>query len=77
MLVALPFASRASHITGGEMYYRLVGVNNGQYQYAFTLRLLQRCGSNRQFPNPTWISIFDKTNLFDFLIKDVKYGGVV
>lgn len=62
LLVALPFATRASHITGGEMYYRLVGVNNGQYQYAVTLRLLQRCGSNRQFPNPTWISIFDKTN---------------
>lgn len=43
------------------MYYRFIGVTNGLYEYDVTLRLLQRCGSGRQFPNPTIISIFDKT----------------
>ncbi len=62
LLAVLPFAARASHITGGEMYYTYIGMSNGQHQYAVTLRLLQRCGSNRQFPNPTWISIFNKAN---------------
>lgn len=62
LLVVLPFTAGASHITGGEMYYTFTGMHNGEYQYAVTLRLLQRCGSNRQFPNPTWISIFNKTN---------------
>lgn len=62
LIFAMPFVATASHITGGEMFYRYIGLNNGQYQYAVTLKLLQRCGSNRQFPNPAWISIFDKTN---------------
>ncbi len=61
VLVMLSFTARASHITGGEMYYTFVGMNNGQFQYAVTLKLFQRCGSGRQFPNPAIISIFDKT----------------
>ena len=43
------------------MYYRYIGISNGVYQYEVTLKLFQRCGSGRQFPNPTIISIFDKT----------------
>ncbi|MBK8301801.1 MAG: gliding motility-associated C-terminal domain-containing protein [Chitinophagaceae bacterium] len=62
LLISLSFSGRASHITGGEMYYTFVGVNNGIYQYNVTLKLFQRCGSGRQFNNPTIISIFDKTN---------------
>ena len=54
--------AKASHITGGEMYYTLDGQSNGSYQYTITLKLFQRCGSGRAFPNPTIISIFDKTN---------------
>ncbi len=61
LLIALSFAVKASHITGGEMYYTYIGMNNGLYQYQVTLKLFQRCGSGRQFPNPTIISIFDKT----------------
>ena len=62
LLSLLTFSVKASHITGGEMYYVFNGINNGLYQYTVTLKLFQRCGSGRQFPNPTIISIFDKTN---------------
>ncbi|MBL0274280.1 MAG: gliding motility-associated C-terminal domain-containing protein [Chitinophagaceae bacterium] len=62
LLTVFSFAARASHITGGEMYYTFTGFSNGMYQYNVTLKLFQRCGSGRQFPNPAIISIFDKTN---------------
>lgn len=42
------------------MYYTLVSQSNGQYQYAFTLKLYMRCNSGRQFNNPTTVSIFDR-----------------
>ena len=61
LLILLTFSVKASHITGGEMYYVFIGINNGLYQYTVTLKLFQRCGSGRQFPNPTIISVFDKT----------------
>jgi len=56
------FSARSSHITGGEMFYTFTGMINGQYSYNVTLKLFQRCGSGRQFPNPAIISIFNKTN---------------
>lgn len=61
LFAALSFSAKASHITGGEMYYTFIGMSNGMYQYQVTLKLFQRCGSGRQFSNPTVISIFDKT----------------
>lgn len=70
-IACLSFSASASHITGGEMFYSFRGIVNGLYQYDCTLRLLQRCGSGRQFPNPTIISIFDKTNnsrVFDLTV---------
>ena len=54
--------SRASHITGGEMYYTYVGLVSGMHTYQVTLKLYQRCNSGRQFPNPTYVSVFDKSN---------------
>lgn len=42
------------------MYYTWDGVSGSNYQYTVTLKLFQRCGSGRQFPNPIIISIFDK-----------------
>ncbi len=65
----------ADHITGGEMYYTFLGKNNGQNQYAVTLKLYMRCSSGRPFNNPTIVSIFDKvtgtrfTDLFVNLSK--------
>ena len=61
LLVINPVA-KASHITGGEMYYTYVGFSNGAYTYDVVLKLYQRCNSGRQFPNPTYVSVFDKTN---------------
>ncbi len=62
LLTALCSTAGASHITGGEMHYRYLGMNNGLYQYEVTLKLYQRCNSGRQFPNPAIISIFNKSN---------------
>src|SRR5690349_15893659 len=61
LLVLFSFQAKASHITGGEMYYTYIGMNGNMYEYEVTLRLLQRCGSGRQFLNPTIFSVFDKT----------------
>ena len=53
----------ADHITGGEMYYQYVGMQNGNYMYRITCRLLMRCNSGRSFPNPIQISVFaNETN---------------
>jgi len=62
LTILLPLLAKASHITGGEMYYTYGGVNLGLHRYNFTLKLYQRCNSGRQFPNPAIVSIFDKTN---------------
>ncbi len=61
LFIAFSFSAKASHITGGEMYYRFIGLSNGFYQYSVTLKLFQRCGSNRLFPDPAIISVFNKT----------------
>lgn len=62
MLFALPVAAFADHITGGEIYYTLLGEQNGSYQYHITAKVFMRCNSGRQFNNPAIISIFDKGN---------------
>ncbi len=62
LIFFLPFLAKASHITGGEMYYTFGGVNLGLYRYNFTLKLYQRCNSGRQFPNPAIVSVFDKSS---------------
>lgn len=45
------------------MYYTFNGMSGANFQYNITLKLIQRCGSGRAFPNPIIISIFDNTNL--------------
>ncbi|MBD0351558.1 MAG: gliding motility-associated C-terminal domain-containing protein [Flavisolibacter sp.] len=52
----------ADHITGGEMYYKYLGFNNGEYKYQITGKLFMRCNSGRQFNNPTVFSVFDRSN---------------
>ena len=61
-VIGFCYMAKASHITGGEMFYKFNGMVNGQYEYSVTLKLFMRCNSGRQFPDPTIISIFDKTN---------------
>ncbi|MBL7749377.1 MAG: hypothetical protein JNM19_18195, partial [Chitinophagaceae bacterium] len=62
-LAGFTSTASASHITGGEMYYTFNGMSGANFQYNITLKLIQRCGSGRAFPNPIIISIFDNTNL--------------
>lgn len=56
------FTASADHITGGETYYTLLGISNGQYRYRITIKLFMDCFSNRQFSNPGIIGIFNKGN---------------
>ena len=74
-LTALSLKADASHITGGEMSYRFMGMNNGLYKYDVTLKLYQRCNSGRQFPNPAIISIFNKTNASRFADINVNISS--
>lgn len=50
----------ADHITGGEIYYSLQGVSNGEYTYSINLKLFMVCNTIREFNNPTFVSFFDK-----------------
>jgi gliding motility-associated-like protein len=60
MFVLCSLYAKADHITGGEVFYTLLNVTNGKYNYGVTLKLFMRCNSGRQFNNPATISVFDK-----------------
>jgi len=60
VLLALPFFAHADHITGGQMYYTYVGFVDGKHVYNVYLKMYMRCHSNRQFPNPLYVSVFNK-----------------
>lgn len=49
----------ADHITGGEIYYTFSGFSGGQYKYSVTVKLFKRCSSEREFLNPSIISVFN------------------
>lgn len=53
--------AKASHITGGEMFYTYTGSSNGLNNYSVTLKFYMRCNSGRQFSNPTVVSVFEKS----------------
>lgn len=52
--------AKADHITGGEMYYTYYANADGTFTYNVTFKLFMRCYSNRQFYDPTIVSVFDK-----------------
>ncbi|THU36851.1 T9SS type B sorting domain-containing protein [Niastella caeni] len=60
MLMCMLFTARADHITGGEMNYTFVGINNGLYTYQVTAKLFMDCYSNRRLPNPAYFGIFNR-----------------
>ena len=72
LFCAFNLIAKADHITGGEMYYTYSGISNGEYQYFVTLKLFMRCGSDRQFPNPAIISVFDKVSYSR--LQDISVG---
>jgi gliding motility-associated-like protein len=60
LLLMIHFSAYADHITGGEMYYTLTGINNGQYTYHITAKLFMDCYSNRRLPNPAYFGVFNR-----------------
>lgn len=58
----------ASHITGGEMYYKFISSQNGVATYKVYMKLFMRCNSGRQFNNPAIISVFNKNGT---RVKDI------
>ncbi|MEI6946883.1 PKD domain-containing protein [Paraflavisolibacter sp. H34] len=62
LLAGVCLTARASHITGGEMYYTLTGVSGSQYTYHVTMKLFIRCNSNRQLGTSISISAFDRAS---------------
>jgi len=61
LLLGAPFLAKADHITGGQMYYKYTGTTNGFDKFDVTVKLYMRCNSGRVFPNPAFISIFDRS----------------
>ena len=53
------------------MSYRYIGIIGGLYTYSFTLKLFQRCQSNRLFPDPAIVSVFNKNGGVRVLDLDV------
>lgn len=62
MLAGCCNPAMADHITGGELFYTLVGTQGNTYQYNVVIKMYMRCNSGRQFNNPAVVSIFDKGN---------------
>ncbi len=60
LLSGVSLFAKADHITGGQMFYTYVSSTNGKPNYRVTLMLYMRCNSGREFPNPGYISIFEK-----------------
>jgi len=61
IIISSPFYIFASHLTGGKITYRYLGLN----KYEITLSVYRDCGSGiftTPFDNPAFISIFDKSN---------------
>lgn len=61
LLLGLPAFAMADHITGGQMWYTYQGFNNGMHVYNVYLKMYMRCNSGREFPNPLFVSVFDKS----------------
>lgn len=55
------FSASADHITGGEIFYTYAGQSGGYYKYSVTIKFFMRCNSGREFNNPTYVSVFDKS----------------
>jgi gliding motility-associated-like protein len=60
LLFCIATASRADHITGGEMTYTYGGMVAGLHKYDGVLKLYKRCNSGRLFADPNTVSVFDR-----------------
>jgi gliding motility-associated-like protein len=57
-LIGSPFFTFGSHMTGGKITYRYLGLN----KYELKLTVYRDCGDNIDFDNPAVVTIFDKQN---------------
>jgi gliding motility-associated-like protein len=62
--------ARADHITGGEIFYTCTGNSGTQYSYHITLKIFMICNTTRQFNDPTYVSVFNRTT--GERIKDIS-----
>lgn len=54
--------SRADHITGGEMSYRLARVDGSNYVYEVTLKLYRNCNTGAQLDPSAIIAVFENNS---------------
>lgn len=76
LLMGCVLNASADHITGGEMFYKFVGMSNGLNEYDVTVRIFMRCSSGRQFNNPTIFSVFYKDSGIRYKDYSVSLGTV-
>lgn len=77
LLLTCSFPVFADHITGGEVYYKFVGLSpGGIYDYNVTVRIFMRCNSGRQFVNPAIFSLFYANTSAKYRDYDVRLDHV-
>jgi hypothetical protein len=57
--------AQASHIIGGQVYYKYLGTNGTNLKYSITLKLYRICGDGERIakmPTAVYLSAFDKSN---------------
>ncbi|HEY9257895.1 PKD domain-containing protein, partial [Chitinophaga sp.] len=57
--------AQASHIIGGQVYYKFVSQNGNMLTYTITLKLYRICGTGpriAKMPDAVYLSAFDKSN---------------
>lgn len=78
-LLAMLTAARASHIRGGEITYKYLGVGNttGTSKYELTLKLYVDCGATEdgQLDESIMFTIFDKTGLNSPVLIEAPYSS--
>ena len=71
--------AQASHIIGGQVYYKFVSQNGNQVTYSVTLKLYRVCTTGpriAKMPDAVYLSVFDKGNngwVSDNLIKRTAF----
>lgn len=72
--------AQASHIIGGQVYYKFISQNGNMLTYSITLKLYRICGTGpriAKMPDAVYLSAFDKSNNYnrvgDYLINRTSF----
>lgn len=63
IILSLGYATKATHIIGGEMSYKFISRNGDNLTYQVTLKLFRICGSGQniaELPDALYFSVFSK-----------------